>query len=168
VSSLEPNSFQSLIKTSKWTHYLHKNTSSVAILNLLSTRECYSSMSIPTARSRFTLWPSKSRGRGIEWSNFVKSPKKWAENTWPIRYRNWSLRLGILWGLQSPNLWLWTLMALNLDGHNVKPPKAKPKVQRKKDHPTTLFPIKTHSCNLMAKILLVFLKVFNEKKSTSS
>jgi hypothetical protein len=29
---------------------------------------------------RFTLWPSKLRGRGIEWSNFVESSKKWAEN----------------------------------------------------------------------------------------
>jgi hypothetical protein len=29
---------------------------------------------------RFTLWPSKLRGRGIEWPNFVESLKKWAEN----------------------------------------------------------------------------------------
>jgi len=32
----------------------------------------------------FTLWPSKSRGRGIEWPNFVESPKKWAENNLKI------------------------------------------------------------------------------------
>jgi len=28
----------------------------------------------------FTLWSSKSRSCGIEWPNFVESPKKWAEN----------------------------------------------------------------------------------------
>jgi hypothetical protein len=27
-------------------------------------------------KGRFTLWPSKSRGRAIEWPNFVESPKK--------------------------------------------------------------------------------------------
>jgi hypothetical protein len=31
-------------------------------------------------KGRFTLWPSKSKGGGIEWPNFVDSPKKWAEN----------------------------------------------------------------------------------------
>jgi hypothetical protein len=30
-------------------------------------------------KGHFTLWLSKSRGRGIEWPNFVESPKKWAE-----------------------------------------------------------------------------------------
>jgi hypothetical protein len=29
----------------------------------------------------FTLWSSKSRGHGIEWPNFVESPKKWVETT---------------------------------------------------------------------------------------
>jgi hypothetical protein len=29
----------------------------------------------------FTLWMSKSRSHGIEWSNFVESLKKWAENS---------------------------------------------------------------------------------------
>jgi hypothetical protein len=29
-----------------------------------------------TNQGRFTLWPSKSRGRAIEWPNFVESPKK--------------------------------------------------------------------------------------------
>jgi hypothetical protein len=32
-------------------------------------------------KGRFTLWLSKSRGSGIEWPNFVESPKKWAENS---------------------------------------------------------------------------------------
>jgi hypothetical protein len=32
------------------------------------------------AEGRFTLWPSKLRGCGIKWPNFVESPKKWAEN----------------------------------------------------------------------------------------
>ena len=27
-------------------------------------------------KGHFTLWPSKSRGRAIEWPNFVESPKK--------------------------------------------------------------------------------------------
>jgi hypothetical protein len=32
-------------------------------------------------KGRFTLWPWKSRGRGIEWPNFVENPKEWAENS---------------------------------------------------------------------------------------
>jgi hypothetical protein len=27
-------------------------------------------------KGRFTLWSSKSRGHGIEWGNFVESPKR--------------------------------------------------------------------------------------------
>jgi hypothetical protein len=38
---------------------------------------------------------------------------------------------------------------------NVKPPKAKPKVQKKKGHPT-LFPIPNNPSNLTAKILSMF------------
>jgi predicted HAD superfamily hydrolase len=34
-----------------------------------------------TNKARFTLWPSKLRGRGIEWPNFVKRPKKRGENS---------------------------------------------------------------------------------------
>ncbi len=30
-------------------------------------------------KGRFTLGQSKSRGRGIEWPNFVESSKTWAE-----------------------------------------------------------------------------------------
>jgi hypothetical protein len=42
------------------------------------------------------LWPCKSRGRGIEWPNFVESPKKWVENIQLIKYSKWSLRPGIV------------------------------------------------------------------------
>jgi hypothetical protein len=44
----------------------------------------------------------------------------------------------------------------------LKPPKAKPKVQRKKEHPT-LFAAQNSSSNIMAKILLVF-DFFNEEE----
>jgi hypothetical protein len=37
-------------------------------------------------KGHFTLWPSKSRGRGIEWLNVVESPKKWVANSHPIKY----------------------------------------------------------------------------------
>jgi hypothetical protein len=43
-------------------------------------------------------------------------------------------------------------LSLNLDDHNAKPPTAKPKVQRKKEHPT-LFLAQNKSSNLTTKIL---------------
>jgi hypothetical protein len=43
----------------------------------------------------------------------------------------------------------------------MKPPKAKPKVQRKKDHPT-LFPAQNNPSNLTAKISSTF-DFFNKK-----
>jgi hypothetical protein len=46
-------------------------------------------------------------------------------------------------------------LSLNLDGHSVKPPKAKPKVQRKKEYPT-LFPAQNNPSNLTAKIMSIF------------
>jgi hypothetical protein len=49
-----------------------------------------------------------------------------------------------------------------LDGHMVKPQKAKPKVHRKKEHPI-LFPAQNNPSNLMAKILSMF-DFFMEKK----
>ena len=40
----------------------------------------YSTQYAYHTKGRFTLWPSKPRGRGSEWPNFVESPMKWAEN----------------------------------------------------------------------------------------
>jgi len=36
----------------------------------------------PMDHGCYTLWLFKLRGCGIEWSNFVKSLKKWVENRW--------------------------------------------------------------------------------------
>jgi hypothetical protein len=47
-------------------------------------------------------------------------------------------------------------------GHGVKPPKAKLKVQRKKEHPT-LFPAQNNPSNPMAKILSIFDLFMNMK-----
>jgi hypothetical protein len=53
--------------------------------------------------------------------------------------------------------------ALDLDGHSLKPLKAKPKAQRKKEHPTSV-PAQNNLSNLTAKILSVFCFFFYEKK----
>ena len=58
------------------------------------------------------------------------------------------------------------LRPLNLDSHSVKPPKAMPKVQWKKDHPT-LFHAQNNPSNLTVKILLVFKKNYGKKSTTS-
>jgi hypothetical protein len=50
--------------------------------------------------------------------------------------------------------------------HGVKPPKAKPQVQRKNEHPT-LFPAQNNPNNLMVKILSVFY-FFKKKKPMAS
>jgi len=50
-----------------------------------------------------------------------------------------------------------------VDGYNVKPPKAKLKVQRKKEHPA-LFHVQNNLSNLTAKILFVFFLFFLMKK----
>jgi hypothetical protein len=80
---------------------------------------------------RFTLWPSKSRGHGIEWPNFVEGPKKWAK----IIKNLYELEPSV--------------------GHSVKLPKVKPKVQSEKEHPA-LFLAQNNPSNLTAMILLVF------------
>jgi hypothetical protein len=37
------------------------------------------------------LWSSKSRGRGIEWPNFVETPKKWVEKYRVIRIKEFGV-----------------------------------------------------------------------------
>jgi hypothetical protein len=58
----------------------------------------------------------------------------------PIIYRNWSL----------------------LAGHSVKPPKAKPKVQRKKKHPI-VFPAQNNPLQSNGQDLISFFNIFMKK-----
>jgi hypothetical protein len=52
-------------------------------------------------------------------------------------------------------VWVWVQIRSKMLGSGVKPPKAKPKVHRKKKHPT-LFRAQNSPSNLTAKILSVF------------
>jgi hypothetical protein len=40
---------------------------------------------------------------GLNGQTFIESPKRWAENTQPIKYRDRSLRHGGVWSLQRPS-----------------------------------------------------------------
>jgi hypothetical protein len=79
-------------------------------------------------------------------------------------------------GLNGQSLWRIQINGLKIANkiqelepsvwHNVKPPKAKPKVQRKKEHPT-LLSIQNNPSNLTAKILSFFY-FFCKKKSMAT
>ena len=105
-------------------------------------------------KGRFTLCYGhlSQEAVGMNGQTWLRVQRKgWKIYSQITKYRNWSRQRPCLvqtFGHELPRL-------LDLDGHSVKPPKVKPKVQRKKEHPI-LFLVQKNPSNLTTKILIVF------------